>query len=303
MNTALITTETAQTFKLVKNSEETKHTHYVDNPAKTVTDVDSSTLAVSEQHDHALIRCVPNAPVTVSADFTRAVMALPAGAFTKNSRGRQLNLGYGVMQTAVSFRLPTPAELKATVGPESQKSAMVPYLLTAHNNAKVEAFESQLAPVVRQMQQLLTESELAATAHTGDDWQGLYGSCWDKVNVSVSDGDKVPFTSVHFDSNNRGRCAILLIGEFTGGEQLIVNGSGANEKVFKVATHAGDMFVADYHRLRHAALPVTSGRRIAIICYSSRLVEDFLCVRKHWQTEGGLLDHVCAPARKRQRVN
>ena len=258
---------------------------------------------MGEHHDHALLRCVPNAPVTVPTDFTRTVMALPKGVFTKNSRGRQLNLGYGVMQTAVSFRLPTPAELKATVGPESQKSAMVPYLLTAHNNAKVEAFESQLAPVVRQMQQLLTGPELTATAHTGGDWQGMYGSCWDKVNISVSDSDKVPFTSVHFDSNNRGRCAILLLGEFTGGEQLIVNGSGANERMFKVATHAGDMFVADYHRLRHAALPVTSGRRIAIICYSSRLVGDFLCVRRHWQTEGGLLEHVCAPARKRRRVN
>jgi hypothetical protein len=64
--------------------------------------------------------------------------------------------------------------------------------------------------------------------------------------------------------------AIQLLGEFTGGEQLIVNGSGENEKVFKVDTHAGDLFIADYHRLRlrlrHAALPVTSGRRIATIC-------------------------------------
>jgi hypothetical protein len=118
MNTTLITTETAQTFKLAKNSEETKHTHYVDNPSKTVTDVDSSTLAVSEQHNHALIRCVSNAPVTIPTDFTRTVMALPKGVFTQNSRGRQLNLGYGVMQTSVSFRLPAPAELKATVGPE-----------------------------------------------------------------------------------------------------------------------------------------------------------------------------------------
>jgi hypothetical protein len=89
---------------------------------------------------------------------------------------------------------------------------MVPYLLTAQNNTKVQAFESQLAPVARQMQQLLTGPELTATAHTGSDWQGMYGTCWDKVNISVSDDDKVPFTSVHFDSNNRGRCAILLLG-------------------------------------------------------------------------------------------
>lgn len=297
---SLVTTESAQAIKLKKGSPETDHTYYL--KGKDVIDLDSSALAVDDMHHTPLIRVVPNAPVSVSANFEKVLMALPKNVLTSNSRGRQLNLGVGVMTTNVSGRLPTPKHLKSMVGPESQRSAIVPYELTAHRHRKAGALEALLKPIVLQMQNQLSARELLATEHQVGGWQGLYGSCWDKINISVSDGDKVPFTNVHFDSNNRGRCAILLLGEFTGGEQLVVNGRGENQKAFRIATHSGDLFVADYHRLRHAALPVTSGRRIAIICYSSRIVHDYLVVQRHWETQGGLLEHVCAPARKRQRV-
>ena len=50
---------------------------------------------------------------------------------------------------------------------------------------------------------------------------------------------------------------------------------------YKLAVDKFDLLIGNYHQLRHAAIPTTGGKRYAITCYSSVLVEDFLALRQH----------------------
>ena len=48
---------------------------------------------------------------------------------------------------------------------------------------------------------------------------------------------------------------------------------GSEERVYQLAVEKFDLLIGNYHQLRHAAIPTTGGKRDAIICYSSVLVD------------------------------
>jgi len=255
--------------------EERNLSYYMDHTLLHWTSIDTNYLRSARA-------CVQ----TDYSDFFTSLLVMPLTAFTRNARGRQLNLGFGTMVTAVS----------GAMSNADGDNKVVPYALSAHRRKDVQRMEEFLAPIVRSMSAELTCTEYVETMQGTRQWKGIYGTCFDKVNVSISDTKFVPSTPVHTDTNNRGWCVILILGEFEGGEHFVTN-AGTN---YRIQVEHGTLLIGEYHKIRHAAMPVTSGRRIAIIGYASSKVTEFLDAYAHWKRKG--LTGLDPEVRKRARL-
>jgi hypothetical protein len=85
-------------------------------------------------------------------------------------------------------------------------------------------------------------------------------------------------TPLHFGMMGKGNlsmvgtvCAMLVLGDFEGGEQLVVKEGEC------VVLHSaqGTLFVGDYGRIMHATLPVTKGRRTTICGFTMQSIQKY----------------------------
>ena len=110
-------------------------------------------------------------------------------------------------------------------------------------------------------------------------------SPFNKCNLNVNRG-----TQMHYDKGNaRGSvCVMLVIGEFEGGEQVIVN--GANDSVTRISNEHGNVCMVQFDRLYHGVLETTSGWRVSILPYCNKSICEYYEVERSLQLEMGVAE-------------
>jgi hypothetical protein len=146
---------------------------------------------------------------------------------------------------------------------------IVPYMLKASRSQAGAEFEAaHLRPALGFMWKELERyyPEAAARANALPDEYHYLGTGFNKAICAVNND-----TPLHFDNLNMvgTACAILVLGEFEGGDQIVVD----RGRVLVLKNKHHSLFIGDYGRFKHASLPVTSGRRTIIAAFSMQQVQ------------------------------
>jgi hypothetical protein len=82
---------------------------------------------------------------------------------------------------------------------------------------------------------------------------------------------------------------MLVLGDFTGGEQVIVN--GANDAVTRISNEQGNVCMVQFDRLYHGVLETMSGWRASILPYCNIGICEFHEVEKSLQLKMGVAQY------------
>ena len=232
------------------------------------------------------------------AEFEKEALATPSKCLNQTpARGNQFNLGKSTMATdIVDLPLVTvPKQLQEELGTKKDDCTIsFPYPLKHHKHANSKRFEEMVGEAVVLLCKLFEKKwpilyHLQKNSiHPDDRWPQSYTktlgktkvphSCFDKVNVNRNLG-----TKFHHDKGNVSGtlCALLMFGDYTGGDQLLMN--GVNDTVIRIKNQAYDVCFAQFDGLFHSNEEPLEGTRYAIIPYSNKGLADYYKVERFFK--------------------
>jgi hypothetical protein len=230
-----------------------------------------------------------------TAEFEKEAKGTPSKCLnTTPARGQQFNLGKSTMPTdIVDLPLVTvPKQLQEELGTKKDDCTIsFPYPLKHHKHANSTRFEKMTGEAVVLLCKLFEKKWPVLyyiqrnSIHPDDRWPQSYTkkqgntkvphSAFNKVNVNRNLG-----TKFHFDKGNVSGtlCALLMFGDYTGGDQLLMN--GVDDTVIRIKNQPYDVCFAQFDGLFHSNEEPLQGTRYAIIPYSNKGLCDYYKVER-----------------------
>jgi hypothetical protein len=146
---------------------------------------------------------------------------------------------------------------------------IVPYMLKASRTEVGAKFEKlHLRSALKFMWTALERyfPDEAKRANALPDQYHYLGTGFNKAICAVNNSTPLHFDNLNMDGT---ACAILVLGKFEGGDQLVVD----RNTVHVLQNKHHTLFIGDYGRFLHASLPVTGGKRTIIAAFTMQQVQ------------------------------